>query len=150
MTPNQKLCVAFQEMETSDARAIARLETAIIRAVEHHRKRTARQRTLGYGGLLAVSIMGMVPAVWGLAAQLSQSGFFRYLSLAFSDGGAMWSMGKDFGLLLGESLPVMSVILVGAILIITLWSLKKLLSRSLAESVGGRALNRTPSYESIA
>ncbi len=147
MTPNRKLCIAFQQLDTPPKTG---LELAIIHAVEERNLRDRRVRLVTYSGILALSVAAVVPAIMSLGSQLSQSGFFQYLSLAISDGGTMWAIGKDFGFLLAESLPVMSLLLVGGILMIGLWSLKKIPLRSFIHQAANASLNRIPSYESIA
>ncbi len=101
------------------------LEKRILDAVAHERRRAFVLRRNLYVGVAVLSVAGMVPAVIALGTQASQSGFLQYLSLTFSDGGTLWTMGKDFGLILAESLPVMNLILVTGILAVLCWSIRK-------------------------
>lgn len=106
------------------------LEDRLVFAVNRHRKRRRAIRLAGYSALSAASAAGMIPAVSGLVTGLSQSGFLRYLSLAFSDGSAVWSMGRDFSLLLAESIPFTSVAASLVLIAILAWSVGKITKRA--------------------
>lgn len=102
------------------ARIIARVQTVAARRT---RIRSWTWRTLTIG-----SVVALVPAVMQLGSQFSQSGFYQYASLLFSDGGSMLGALKDFGYVIAESLPVMSLILVCSILAIFVWAAKNSLA----------------------
>lgn len=108
----------------------AGLEDRMVFAVDRHRKRLRTMRLAGYGTLSIASAAGMIPAVSGLATGLSQSGFLRYVSLAFSDGSAVWSMGRDFSLLLAESIPFTSVAASLVLIAVLAWSVGKITKRA--------------------
>jgi hypothetical protein len=74
--------------------------------------------------LITASIIGLVPVTLQLGSQLSQSGFYQYISLIFSDGGSLITTLKDFGFILIESLPVMNLIVFCGILTILFWALR--------------------------
>lgn len=57
------------------------------------------------------SLSGLIPAVKMLSSDFSKSGFYKYLSLVFSDGGSVMSHFREFILSLAEALPVLSIIL---------------------------------------
>ena len=56
-----------------------------------------------------ISFTLIIPAIRLVGQELSQSGFYSYLSLIFSDGGAVLSSWKEFALLLAESLRPMGI-----------------------------------------
>ena len=70
------------------------------------------------------SLVGLVPAFRILGSDLAQSGFYEYLSLAFSDSGLILSAWREFMFSLAESLPVLSVIFTLSLVFIFFLSLK--------------------------
>ena len=82
------------------------LHRAVIAIIERKRKRRARTRLALFGALVALTT-GVLPFVWGHAAQeVSRSGASHYLSLLFSDSGSVLIYWREFTLTLAESLPV--------------------------------------------
>lgn len=70
------------------------------------------------------SFVGIIPTSKILIQNFSQSGFYEYLSVAFSPNGFATYYWKEFALLLAESLPVMSIILSSALIFIFFLSLR--------------------------
>ena len=97
---------------------------SIMLRIMQERQRVARMRVF----FLAASALGacgaIVPAVRYAAGELSQSGFYEYVSLAFSDSGALLASWKEFALLLAESLPLAGVTFVLAALLVLLCSIR--------------------------
>ncbi len=120
----------FQDLESPRVD----LENQIIKAIHKRIYRALLIRRSVLAVATTLSIVAIVPAVSHLLAQLSQTGFAQYASLAFSDGAAIWTNAKDFGLLLAESLPVMSVVLVFTIVLVMTWSIRKLIQKPLSIS----------------
>ena len=75
------------------------------------------------------SLVGLVPAFRILGSDLAQSGFYEYLSLAFSDSGLILSAWREFMFSLAESLPVLSVIFTLSLVFIFFLSLKYLMKQ---------------------
>ena len=76
-----------------------------------------------------VSLVGLVPALKVLSNDFTQSGFYEYFSLIFSDGGSMLSYWKEFVFSLAESLPTMSIIFTLSLLFICFLSLRHLMKQ---------------------
>ncbi len=70
------------------------------------------------------SLVGLVPALKILGSDLAQSGFYEYLSLAFSDSGLILSAWREFVFSLAESLPILSVVFTLSLVFIFFLSLK--------------------------
>ena len=70
------------------------------------------------------SLVGLVPAFKILGSDLTQSGFYEYLSLAFSDSGLILSAWKEFMFSLAESLPILSIVFTLSLVFIFFLSLK--------------------------
>jgi len=84
-----------------------------------------RVKLWAFSAVGVFSIIGLIPVFKMLSNDLAQSGFYEYLSLAFSSNGLILTYWKDFLLLLAESLPIMSIILTLTLIFILFVSLKQ-------------------------
>ena len=73
---------------------------------------------------IVISATSFVPVFKMLLSDFAKSGFYEYLSLAFSTNGAITSYWKDFILSLAESLPMMSIIFTLGIVLVFFVSLR--------------------------
>lgn len=83
-----------------------------------------KKRLILFSAVILASVGILIPVVGAFQAEFSQSGFSQFLSLMFSDLGAVIANWQDFGLALLESLPATSLIAFLATLLVLLWSLK--------------------------
>jgi len=75
----------------------------------------ARVRSVVFAVAGVLSVVGLVTAFSSVSAGFVQSGFSQYLSLLFSDAGALSSFWLDFLQSLAESLPILPLgILLGS------------------------------------
>jgi hypothetical protein len=74
-------------------------------------KRNAQNKFWIFAFMGFSSTIGLIPVVKILLTDLSQSGFYEYSSLLFSDSAIIVSYWKELILILAESLPIMSIIL---------------------------------------
>ena len=81
-------------------------------------RRSARLRFGFYLSIAGLSCLALVPALRYASQELSQSSFFDYLSLAFSDGGTVLAYWREFVLSLAESAPVFGIAMVLLVLFI--------------------------------
>jgi len=90
----------------------------------------AKCRMAAFFLLFAVSAVAFLPVLRIAAAEAAESGFFEFMSLMFSDSGAVLALWQNFLLALAESLPVVSL---AALLIVTLvlFQSLKIISRDL-------------------
>ena len=91
------------------------------RILEKERSST-RLRFGFYLSVAGLSCLALVPALRYAGQELSQSGFFDYLSLAFSDGGTVFAYWREFVLSLAESAPVFGIAIVLSVLFTALGS----------------------------
>lgn len=101
------------------------LASDILRTIHLREKKAQQIRLYGYIAIATISTIGIVPAISIVIHQSSQSGLYQYLSLAFSDTGTLAGYWKQFGLVLVESIPMVSIALVLGITFVLGWSLKK-------------------------
>jgi len=77
----------------------------------------------GFAGLLSFAFL--IPTINSLIEQFSQSGFYQYLSLVFSDLGSISLYWKEFMSSLVEAIPVTSLMLTFLLFFILLVSFKR-------------------------
>lgn len=99
-------------LEPSDA-----LLSAVLSEIKMRETRRTRIRSILSAGFFVLGLIAVVPAWRELNAELTQSGFFHFASLLFSDAETLLTYWKDFAGSLAESFPAfgMSAVL-GSIL----------------------------------
>ena len=85
-------------------------------------RRASEIRFRVYTAIAAVSLISFIFAIKYILQEFSRTGFYEYLSLAFSDGGTVLIYWKEFTLTLAESLPAVEITLVLTILLAFLGS----------------------------
>lgn len=89
-----------------------------------------RVRRWVYVSLGFLSLTGFILMIKNVIVQFIQTGFYKYLSLAFSDSSYISSHFKDFILTLTDSLPTTSLMLSFFLLFIFFISIRKILIQS--------------------
>ena len=97
----------IQEVATPEG-----LFEAILARIDAARRRHAQTYLALRAGLALLSLVVLVPALQYAASQFAASGFFSYLSLAFSDSATMTTYWRELGLSLLDSLPSIALIAV--------------------------------------
>ena len=87
----------------------SRLSDDIWAVVKAKNAKTLRVKKLGYFSLGVLSLSGSILSIKMLIEQFIQLGFFKYLSLIFSDGGIIATYWKEYTLSLIDSLPIASL-----------------------------------------
>lgn len=96
----------------------------IATRVAREQQKRARLR-LGIMSVLSLSsLITLIPALRYLIQGIEQSGFYQYISLAFSDGNIALYYWKEFTLSLAESLPLVATIATLSILFTLLLSIR--------------------------
>ena len=98
-------------------------------AVVRHDRRVARFKLTILSIIGGVSLFSLIPAFKALTLDFSQSGFYDYFSLLFSNGDSIVNFWKEFLLILAESLPVLSIALFLLLIFIFFLSLKYILKQ---------------------
>ncbi len=96
----------------------------MTRIGEEQRRSAVKQRIAVFSLGLAVSATAFVPTLHMVQKGLVESGFLNFISLIFSDLGAVLANWQNFLFAILESFPVMSVIAFLAVLFVFLQSLK--------------------------
>ncbi|MDO8600802.1 MAG: hypothetical protein Q7R73_04360 [bacterium] len=99
-------------------------ERIIARIHEEERLLSLKKRLILFSTTIFVSVGGFIPVVSILRQEFAQSGFLQFLSLMFSDFGAVMANWQDFGLALLESLPIMGMAAFLLTILVFFWSLK--------------------------
>ena len=100
------------------------LEETVWSSIAASERRGAKLRLWIFSLLGLVSLGGLVPAVSVLLNNLTQSGFYEYFSLIFSDSGAVLASWKEFIFSLAESLPLLSIIYTLSLIFVFFLSLR--------------------------
>ncbi len=100
----EKLFNGLERFEPSD-----KLRAGILARIDFERRRSAIIRLTFLGIAAAASLAAMIPSFQYAAREFSQSGFYQYFSLFFSDSGAVLASWREFALSLAESLPLAEI-----------------------------------------
>jgi len=110
----------FKNVLRATPAASLELKHQILTAIAAREARHAKVRTWTISTIGILATLGIIPAIIQLGNQISQSGSFQYLSIAFSGGlGSAW---RDIILAFVESLPITTLIIFFAIVTVALWS----------------------------
>ncbi len=74
-------------------------------------KRVTRFKLWAFSFIGFTSLVGIIPVWKALLSDLTKSGLYEYLSLAFSNGGSAFLYWKELMYSIAESLPTMSIVL---------------------------------------
>lgn len=108
------------------------LEADIVRVVyAKHARRIALRFWISVSVGVA-SIVGLIPAISNMSTKLTQSGFYEYMSLAFSNGGIVSKYSSDFAIAIGESIPILSITIFLIIGVVFLWSIRNIFKESMS------------------
>jgi hypothetical protein len=99
----------------------------IIKRIRREERLLVLRRVLIFSTTLICSVFGFIPATNMLLSDSNQSGFLRFFSLIFSDFSTVATYWQSFSLALLQTLPVISVVALLAILFVFLQSLRLLL-----------------------
>ena len=113
----EKLFQKLEQIEPSE-----QLRSRIMSSIRLEARRFARIRLAFFGTAAMVSLAGMIPSFQYAAREFYQSGFYEYLSLLFSDSGAVISSWKTFAFSLAETMPLAELTIFLAIALVFLIS----------------------------
>lgn len=99
------------------------LEKVMLR-IRHRQIQLARLRLSGFAALFFASIAALVPAWKMMSAGSVESGFFQFLSLIYSNIGAVATNWKVFGMTLLESLPALEIATLSIVVFVLLISIR--------------------------
>ena len=118
-------------------------ETGLANKIWHNivvrDRRIAYLKLASFSFVGIASLVGLVPMFKILINDFTQSGFYEYLSLAFSSKGLLFSYWKEFAFSLAESLPTMSIVLSLALLFIFFLSLYFIIKQIINNKYIGRS-----------
>jgi hypothetical protein len=96
----------------------------ILKRVHKEERLLVFRNTIIFSMTLIGSMLGFIPVSKMLLADFSQSGFFNFFSLIFSDFSSVATYWQSFSMILLESLPALSLVLFLAVLLLFLQSIK--------------------------
>ena len=113
--------VLFYSMETG-INPPKDLLQKIMKRIHKEERLLVLRRIFIFSATLIASLVAFVPSLKTLAANFSQSGFFNFFSLIFSDFSSVAKYWQSFGMILLESLPAISLAVFLAVLLALLES----------------------------
>ncbi|MCX6715989.1 MAG: hypothetical protein NT077_03150 [Candidatus Taylorbacteria bacterium] len=97
-------------------------EMQVISNIHIFDMREARVRTWSFGSIAAVAlVLAMVVGKYLYGAFL-QSGFYEYLSLAFSGDSTVYTYWKELSISIAESIPIIGLAVLLVIVTVLIWS----------------------------
>ena len=118
---HDKLTKAFQKAKYKTS---VNLEENIWLKLTTREKHFALFKLWAFASLGFASLAGLIPAFKIMLSDLTQSGFYEYFSLIFSDGLTNSVYWKELSLSLAESLPAISIILTLSLVFISFLSIR--------------------------
>lgn len=115
----EKFFLNLEQIEPSE-----KLRGQILARIDFEKRRSARIRLAFFGTVAAASSVAIIPSFQYATGEFSQSGFYEYLSLLFSDSGAVLASWREFTLSLIESLPITEIAIFLAAVFVFLVSAK--------------------------
>ncbi len=109
----------------------------ILFAIDEKQRRSLRFRVILSGSLALIALIAFIPAWREFQTEISQSGFWQFVSLLFSDSHFVVAYWNDLLFSLLESLPIVSTMAVLGVFFIFLSSLS-----SLVKNIGGAFIHR--------
>lgn len=100
----------------------------IVSEIRLEREKREKRKFFTGTAFFTVSIFAFIPAIKYFISEIARSGFSEYISLLFSDTGAIAIYWKEFGLVLLESMPIFAIACVLAVIFTLLVSLYEILS----------------------
>lgn len=133
--PNKK-----QMFDSLEAEAMDRLCDSVMRRVKAIEIIRLKIRTAVFGALAILALLAFVPVIIYLLRQASSSGLFDFASLFASDTSYMIGHFQGALLPITDTLPVMSSILMIALALICLHSLRRFIAYRRALGEQGESL----------
>ncbi len=97
----------FEKMDRREPPA--GLLNTIILKIKEESLRMARVRFVCFSLLSLAALSALIPAWRELQSEITQSGFFQFVSLLFSDAGTIAVYWQDFTMTIAESLPIFGI-----------------------------------------
>jgi len=99
----------------------------ILKRIHREERLLVFRKIIIFSATLGLSLLCFVPSLKMLLSDFSQSGFFNFFSLMFSDYSSIATYWQSFAMILLESLPAVSLAIFLAILLTLLQSIKSLI-----------------------
>ena len=117
----------YQELfsEATEVSLPPELFSSVLVRVRLEQKRAARKELAFVGTLALGSATSAIPITTSIFSSLSQTSFYQFLVLIFSDGLDMLTYWREILMSLAESLPIFSITIFMTVLVVLLWSVAR-------------------------
>ncbi|MEI6553682.1 MAG: hypothetical protein WCO09_03875 [bacterium] len=122
---NEKFKELLNELDTKDLAMPTNLVKNIILRVDKKAHNGARLKAFGLGLVSISSFLVSIPIISQIITSFTQSGFYNYLSIVFSDSDVAIIYWKEILMSLTDSLPTVAITGLLAVAIIFVWSTLK-------------------------
>lgn len=100
------------------------LLSSVLFRVEQEKAKYQKIRIWYCGIISVISFISLIPVVTYLLSDIFNSGFVQYLSIVLSDTSYVLLYWQDFTLLLADSFPAFSTLLIGILFLLMVSSVK--------------------------
>lgn len=125
---NEKFKNLLNSIDSQEISVPGNLINNIVLVVDQKAKQTVGFKTLGLILVSFVSVATSVPIISHIFTSFTQSGFYNYLSIIFSDSDVALVYWKEILISLAESLPVIGIVGLLTVTAIFVWSILKAVS----------------------
>ncbi|MEI6042421.1 MAG: hypothetical protein WCQ00_02535 [bacterium] len=122
---NVELKRALEEMDKQVISAPYDLANRIIFSIDEKAKQNAKYKALGLSFVSMISFFVSIPIIAQIITSFTQSGFYNYVSIIFSDSDVAMVYWKEIVMSLAESLPIIGIASLLAVAVIFTWSILK-------------------------
>ncbi len=119
---NEEFKKVLNKVDIGEVSVPHRLAESIILKIDAKAKQNAKLKTFGLGTVSALSVTASIPIISQIITSFTQSGFYNYLSIIFSDSDVAIVYWKEILISLAESLPVIGILGLLIVLAIFTWS----------------------------
>lgn len=122
---NEEFKKILNKVDIGEVSVPHRLAENIILKIDAKARQHAKIKTLGLSTVSALSVIASIPIISQIITSFTQSGFYNYLSIIFSDFDVAIVYWKEILISLAESLPVIGILALLIVLTVFTWSVLK-------------------------
>jgi hypothetical protein len=126
---NEEFKKILNKVDAKEVSIPSGLAESIIFRINNKAKQSSKIKTLGLSIVSALSVIVAIPIISQITTSFTQSGFYNYLSIIFSDGDMALVYWKEILFSLAESLPIVGIL--GLLIVLTVFTWSTLMTASI-------------------
>ena len=115
----------LNRIEDKDISVPNNLTEGIVLRINDRERHNSKIKALGLSFVSLASFLLSIPIISQIITSFTQSGIYNYISIIFSDSDVAITYWKEISLSLAESLPILAITSLLAVLAIFTWSTLK-------------------------